>query len=597
MSLKGAPRREYQGALLQMRPKFALALRRRFACFGLCVALVAAVWSSTSRSWAGANDAAAKKAIADAMDEYAKSKDADAADGALLEAIAVCGKDCKPALLAQAWMYIGLVKGGGQKDWDTAREAFSVALGFDSKVTLDPRFFNPTAQALFDGIKNQNGGGEESASQVVAGFEPGTQMGCVPLVQEIEAYRPFPISCSTKVQGVNGVVLRYRKYGDENWTRIDLKQVDDEWRGLIPCTALERPGTFGMYIEAKDERDNALERIGSRDKPLVFKVVEKSDVPPPAIPGEPVPDKCVASAYCPDEMVGTPACEALKGGAAEASKETTCKNTSDCDLGMSCEGGVCKAPNVCTEDKDCASEELCKAGICVEKPRPSKLDWFGVHFAADLMSVGGSSDACNPDSEDFACFDGSQAYDGTPYPNNGGTVPGGITLGTMRVMFSYDRFLSENISLGARFGFAFNGVPSGFFPLHFEGRGTYYFGNVTQGRSTFVPLVAAGVGLAEVDSKTPVEMVDCVDIENCLAAPEVNEALIDPVNGAARLRTLDAYKSLGTLFFTVSPGLMVAVSKNLSVVANVGVMLMTEKEQSSSLVLNLQPSLGMMLGF
>ena len=86
------------------------------------------------------------------MDEYAKTKDVDATDGKLLEAIALCGNDCSPKVLAQAWMYIGLVKGGGANDWDTAREAFSVALGFDEKLVLDPRFFSPTAQALFDGI-------------------------------------------------------------------------------------------------------------------------------------------------------------------------------------------------------------------------------------------------------------------------------------------------------------------------------------------------------------------------------------------------------------------------------------------------------------
>jgi hypothetical protein len=555
-------------------------------------------WVSLSRA-APKDDAAARKAIATAMDEYAKTKDADAADGALLEAIALCGKDCKGAVLAQAWMYIGLVKGGGQNDWDTAREAFSVALGFDAKITLDPRFFNPTAQALFDGIKNQRQTPADAA-EVVAGFEPGTQMGCWPLVQEVEAFRPIPIACSTKVQSVDGVVLRYRQYGDENWTRVDLKKVGDDWRGEIPCSELDRPGTWGMYVEAKDQRDNTLERIGARDKPLVFKVVEKSSLPPPSLPGEPPPDKCVETAYCPEEMVGTPACDALKGGATPAPKETSCKKTSDCDLGMSCVDGACKAPDVCVDDKDCGSEEMCKAGLCVERPRPSKLDWFGLHFGADFASISGSTNACEPDNGgEFACFDGGEAYDGTPYPGNGGTVPGGFHAGTMRVMFSYDRFLLESVSLGARFGFAFSGAPDGFFPLHFEARGTYYFGNVTQGRSRFVPYVAAGFGLAQVDSKVPVQMVDCLPeaIQQCQEAPQVDEQLVNPNGGAARLRTLDAYRSLGTVFGIVSPGLMVSLSKEVSAVANLGVLLMTDEQQSTSLVINLQPSLGVELGF
>jgi hypothetical protein len=571
-------------------------LTRSQACLGLCLALACLLLSWSGRVFAGPNDAAATKAIGDAMDEYAKTKDADVAEGRLLEAIAVCGKDCKPEVLAQAWMYTGVVKGSGQKDWDTAREAFSVALGFDDKIQLDPRFFNPTAQALFDGIKNQQKPADPA--NVVAGFEPGTQMGCVPLVQEVEAYRPIPISCSTRVQGVEGVVLRYRQYGDENWKRIDLKRTDGDWRGEIPCSVLTQPGTWGMYIEAKDERDNALERIGSRDKPLVFKVVEKSTQPPPALPGEPPPDKCVETAYCPDEMVGTPACEALKGRAAGTVKESSCEQSSDCDLGMSCSEGVCKAQSVCSEDKDCTSDEACQAGLCVERPRAKKLDWFGVHFGADFTSVPAASNVCDPaGSGEYTCFDGNEEYDGTPYPGNAGEVPGGIHTGTMRVMFSYERFLLDNLSLGARFGFAFGGAPQDFFPMHFEARGSYYFGNVAEGRSRFVPFVALGVGLAQVDTNAPVQMVDCVAIEPCLEAPEVNEQLIDPENGAARLRNLDAYKSLGTVFANVSPGIMVALTRELSAVGNVGVLLMTDSEAATSLVLNLQPSLGVVLGF
>jgi hypothetical protein len=600
--LKGSVPREYQGALHLLRPNSAALRRRIDVSLALCWVGACAVLMWVVPAWAGPKeDAASRRAIAAAMEDYAKTKDADAADGALLEAISVCGKDCRAAVLAQAWMYIGVVKGGGKNDWDTAREAFSVALGFDDKVALDPRFFNPTAQALFDGIKNQQKAPDASPAEVVAGFEPGTQMGCFPLVQEVEAFRPIPISCSTKVQSVDGVVLRYRQYGDENWTRIDLKKVGDDWRGEIPCAALDRPGTWGMYVEAKDQRDNTLERIGARDKPLVFKVVEKSSLPPPSLPGEPPPDKCVQSAYCPEEMVGTPACEALKGGAAGGqAKDTTCKQTSDCDLGMSCLDGRCKGLDVCTEDKDCGSEDMCKAGLCVERPRASKLDWFGFHFGADFASLSGSSDACEPqDGGEFACFDGSEAYDGTPYPGNGGTVSGGFHAGTMRVMFSYDRFLLENVSLGARFGFAFSGAPDGFFPLHFEARGTYYFGNVTQGRSRFVPYVAVGAGLAQVDSKVPVQMVDCLPtaIVACTTYPQVDEQLVNPNGGAARLRTLDAYKSLGTVFGSLSPGLMVAVSKELSAVANLGVLLMTDQENSTSLVIDVQPSLGVELGF
>jgi hypothetical protein len=63
------------------------------------------------------------------------------------------------------------------------------------------------------------------------------------------------------------------------------------------------------------------------------------------------------------------------------------------------------------------------------------------------------------------------------------------------------------------------------------------------------------------------------------------------------LRNLDAYYSLGSVFGTVSPGVRVAFGKGISGVANVGVMLMTGKNSSSSLNVNLEPSLGMAFGF
>ncbi len=561
----------------------------------MCLALALALLFWPARLWAAANDAAVKRAITTAMDDYAKNKDANKADAQLLEAIALCENACKPSLLAQAWMYIGLVKGGGAKDWDTAREAFSVALGFDKKVELDPRFFSPTAQALFDGIKQQSA--TSDPAKVVPRFEAGTQMGCWPLVQEVETFRPVPISCSTRVQGVDGVILRYRQYGDDSWTSVDLKETDGDWRGEIPCTVLARPGTWGMYIEAKDVRDNPLERIGSRDRPLVFKVVEKSSLPPPSIPGEKAPDRCVATTYCPEEMVGTPACDQLQGGPAPVQKTTTCEASSDCDFGMSCVEGRCKAPGVCTKDADCG-DGICQAGLCGERERPGKMDWFGFHFGADFSSLSGANDVCRGETEEYACFDGSEAYEGTPYPDNGGAVASGLHLGTMRAMISYDRFLLDNLSLGVRFGFAFSGAPDGFFPLHFEGRGTYYFTDVAKGASMWAPYFAVGFGLAQVDSRSEVEMVDCrpESVDECVGSPSVNQQLIDPEDGAARLRTLDAYKTLGQVFGSVSPGLMVAFSTELSGVANLGVMLMTE-EQAKAIVVNFQPSLGLALGF
>lgn len=539
------------------------------------------------------------------MNDFADDQDADKADGALLVAISLCENVCSDRLVARAWISIGLVAGSGNKDWDAAREAFSVALGFDPDAELDPRFFTPTGQALFDGIKPQSEG--TKPGQVTAGFEAGTQMGCFPLVQEVQTRRTIPLSCSTKVQGVDTVVLRYRAYGAERWARVELELQDGEWRGEIPCGELDRPGTWGMYIEAKDARDNAVERIGSRQSPLVFNVVEETSELPPARPGEQAPARCSQTAYCPEDMIGTPACDAMQGKSTTGGKVSTCSGQNDCDLGMACMEGQCIAADVCTEDTDCGEKSECKAGLCRLKEVPPTLDWFGIHFGADFAFLGGASDVCSAQEEGFACYDGDVLYgqvgrppgsSGVPYSDNGGTVGSGVHQGTMRVMASYERFVSSSLSVGARFGFAFGGAAEDFFPLHFEGRGTYYFSDLTRGKISFAPYVALGAGLAQVDSRVEVAMVDCRAGReaDCQSYPTVSPGLLDETNGFATLRNLQAVKSLGTIFGSIAPGVMIGITDKLSGVLNVGLMLMTDQEQASEVIIAIEPSLGLAIG-
>ena len=242
--------------------------------------------------------------------------------------------------------------------------------------------------------------------------------------------------------------------------------------------------------------------------------------------------------------------------------------------------------------------EVCRAGLCEVPETDGKRDWFGVHFGTELASLSAANDVCSGDAG-FACFDGDDAYEGTPYRGNGGAVTSGFHPGTMRVMLSYERFLLDQFSLGVRFGFAFSGAPEDFFPLHFEGRATYYFADVTRGRSTFAPYVALGFGLAQVDSRVEVEMVDCLpdQLDVCQQATQVDQGLVDPETGAARLRTLDAYKTLGKAFGTIAPGLTIKLSRKASAVVNLGVLLMTEENNSSAIIFALQPSLGLAIGF
>jgi hypothetical protein len=422
------------------------------------------------------------------MDEYAKNKDSDKAT-APAGGDRVCRQRLQPELLAQAWMYIGLVRGNGART-GTPRAKPSRWRSASTTSAARSALLLPTAQALFDGIKGQRA--SEDPAKVVPRFEAGTQMGCWPLVQEVETFRPIPLACSTRVQGVSAVVLRYRAYGDDNWTRVDLKKKGEEWRGRDPVHAARAPGTWGMYIEAKDERDNPLERLGSRDRPLVFKVVEKSTQPPPSLPGEPRRIAASRPRTAPKRWSARPPVMPCRGPGQEGHQLQSVQRLRP---GHGMRRGQLQGPGVCTKDADCGEGMMCQAGSCAGQARAAaSATGSASTSAADFASLSQATDVCRTGADEYACYatgvPTGHALSGTAAP-----VTGGMHLGTLRALFSYDRFLTDNISLGVRFGFAFSGAPDGFFPLHFEGRGTYYFGDVIRGRSRFVPYMAMGAGV------------------------------------------------------------------------------------------------------
>lgn len=552
---------------------------------------------------AAPKDAEARRAITRTMDEFSEDKNAEKAEQLLLETIAACGvSDCEPRYLALSWMYIGLVR-GSTNDFDTTREAFTVALGFDPDVELDPRFTTPTAQAIFDGVKAKakTDAPVKSARRLVVG----EQLDCSPLLKEVQSLRPIPVLCETPMTNVGQITVLYRQYGAESWSRKALSQKEGVWVGEIPCTDLPRPGIWGMYFEARDRRGELLDAVGSVERPVVFRVVAETSEPPPSLPGQPPPDRCNPSSYCPEDMIGTPACDAFMSGNNAPIKPPICEKSSDCEWGMQCNDGLCDLADLCKTNRDCEKGTVCIEGRCALDPtKPvvpdSELglrDWVGLQFAADLTSLSTDSDVC-VGGAGYACYVDGAAYRGTPYPDNSGNVGGGFHSSTMRVLLTYERFVLDELSLGARVGFAFGGAPDGFFPLHFEARGSYYFGNVPTENSLFVPFVTLGVGAAQIDTKASVSMVDCNpgQEELCTSSP-LNEALVDPDTGVARVRTLDAYKTLGKGFVLVSPGFRLALAENVAALANLGLVLMTEEQQSSGVFLSLQPSIGATVGF
>jgi hypothetical protein len=218
---------------------------------------------------------------------------------------------------------------------------------------------------------------------------------------------------------------------------------------------------------------------------------------------------------------------------------------------------------------------------------------------------------CSSTNGDYNCFSGgSNPYPGElpqgtaqspgelgdPYPGTG--ISSGAALGTMRVLASYGRVLSEHFMAEGRAGFAFNGGPatragSSFLPVHAELRASYWLRGVAA--SGLRPYLHLGGGLAQVDVK-----MSNVSVRDCSQLSERN-AFLDCINAEGSYdsannpqlpeQQLEAYRKLGQAFVTTGGGVVMALSEKTGLQFNVNAMFMLP---SSGVVI--EPSLGLVFG-
>lgn len=192
------------------------------------------------------------------------------------------------------------------------------------------------------------------------------------------------------------------------------------------------------------------------------------------------------------------------------------------------------------EDEDEEDEEA--------KDEPVAKNLVSVGVQQDFLLFSSGTNVCAVGTE-YSCFvGGSEEYfltqGRTALDTPGNEISGGFVRGTIRILAGYDRVLTDNITAGARAGFAFGGGPqapggAAFVPLHLEARAAYWIGDKPFSKAGLRPYATLGGGLTQVDAK-------------------VSVAVIQRENG--QRYELDAWKKSGTGFAFLAAGAMYAIS-------------------------------------
>jgi hypothetical protein len=186
-----------------------------------------------------------------------------------------------------------------------------------------------------------------------------------------------------------------------------------------------------------------------------------------------------------------------------------------------------------------------------EKP-PAAKNFVSLGIQQDFLLVSSGTGVCSGGNE-YSCFiKDTDEYFLRNEPRReafaapGNEISGGFARATIRILAGYDRLFGDNLTAGARLGFAFGGGPqapggAAFIPIHFEVRGAYWFGDRPFSKPGVRPYATLGGGLMQVDAKVPVAV------------------FVQDTNPLQRAE-LDAWKKAGTQFAFLGGGAMYAIT-------------------------------------
>jgi hypothetical protein len=424
---------------------------------------------------AAPKDAQAEKALKQAMEEDYLETRFDKAEQRLRAAIEACGPDgCGPKVKARLFIALGTVLGGGKSQLDDARDAFVDALRLDAEAALDPDLIKTEITYAFEKARAELKMGTPAAPATVD-----TLSHTAPPEQQAQTPVPLHVQLPPDLLAkTRKVTVSYLAPGAADWKSLVMKKVGEFGFGInVPCADLGKAGPLQYHLAVTGDGGAVLAEAGSRKAPLTTVMKDKITGEPPRWPGFAPPERC----------------------------------------GNKIEAG----PSQCLDDRQCNSGFVCTGGVCASKSDGTggsdrRSNWFTVTFAPDISIVSGDEvcSAAGQQEDHFVCVreDGSR-YLGTPATGEGSAnnVNTGLLLSTLRVALAYDRVLLDNVAAGLRVGFAFNGTSDGgasFLPLHLEARASYWFGAKPFESLGARPFLMVSGGLAQVDSKTDVQVLE-----------------------------------------------------------------------------------------
>jgi len=540
-----------------------------------CLLVLAAASAARPAFAESRAEVAAQDALKKAESDYV-ARTYGAGSARLKKALKGCGANkCSVGVRAALRRDIGAMQfRKGQRG--AAIKSWAAALKLQPGLAMNPLYDAPDLLAAYatagGGVARESGGGTAVPS---VGFSHAPAM-------EQRVNTPLPVYVEGGSTDVARVVARYKGSTMSGWRGVDLEKVGAGWGGLIPCSDVTS-GTMRYYIEGVNSQKVVVASSGDLEHPHTVPIRDEISGDEPALPGMKAPAQCSAKAAdCPPDF---PGCGKPAAGTEKSEEET---------------------------EQGKEKEE----GKGIERRRRF---WVGLSGALDFMPLPAGTNVCQLDPQTSLPLNSSNYYcangDGTDFPNrndggalNGelvsgksGNVGGGIALGNLRLMLSFDYALSKNVLLGARLGIVLFDYPGGqptlgpgqstdaatrdgrtgglgrplgeSLPgLHAEVRATFVFGDDPLAHAGLAPVLFAGAGASEFDGHTS----DVITISNGQSGP------------------VNIWRTDGPFFLMAGGGLRWAlgpsIAANVAVRANVAGF-------ANGLVATFGPEVGIQYGF